>query len=105
MIFAKHSISHEQHFIVISKLEGGNLKAHKLRGYGLPVSRSSTNFWGGIIRVPPYSFNSSRSSSLEPTLFTQSLQVRRAETLFILHFQWITALEERSWNLPGISPL
>src|SRR5947199_8378221 len=36
---------------------------------------------------------------------TQSLQVRRAETLFILHFQWITALEERSWNLPGISPL
>ena len=38
-------------------------------------------------------------------LFTQSLQVRRAETLFILHFQWITALEERSWNLPGISPL
>ena len=39
------------------------------------------------------------------SLFTQSLQVRRAETLFILHFQWITALEERSWNLPGISPL
>src|SRR5205823_1094174 len=38
-------------------------------------------------------------------LITQSLQVRRAETLFILHFQWITALEERSWNLPGISPL
>jgi len=38
-------------------------------------------------------------------LSTQSLQVRRAETLFILHFQWITALEERSWNLPGISPL
>jgi len=37
--------------------------------------------------------------------YTQSLQVRRAETLFILHFQWITALEERSWNLPGISPL
>src|SRR5881398_2160471 len=36
---------------------------------------------------------------------TQSLQVRRAATLFILHFQWITALEERSWNLPGISPL
>ena len=36
---------------------------------------------------------------------TQSLQVRRAETLFILHFQRITALEERSWNLPGIPPL
>jgi DNA invertase Pin-like site-specific DNA recombinase len=48
---------------------GGRPKAHKLRGYSLPVSRSSTNFWGGIICVPPYSFNSSRSSSLEPTLF------------------------------------
>ena len=44
-------------------------------------------------------------SAMLVELISQSLQVRRAETLFILHFQWITALEERSWNLPGISPL
>ena len=36
-------------------------------------------------------------------VITQSLQVQRTVTLFILHFQWITTLEERSWNLPGIS--
>ncbi len=34
-------------------------------------------------------------------LFTQSLQVRPVGALFVLHFQWITALEERSWNLLG----
>jgi hypothetical protein len=35
--------------------------------------------------------------NLEPgpnqVLITQSLQVRRAGTLFVLYFQWITALE------------
>lgn len=34
-------------------------------------------------------------------LITQSLQVRPVGALFVLHFQWITALEERSWNLLG----
>src|SRR5207249_7492113 len=52
-----------------------------------------------------YNDKSNTVDEICKTLNTQSLQVRRAETLFILHFQWITALEERSWNLPGISPL
>jgi len=52
----------------------------------------------------PFSFES-ENRTVRGILSTQSLQVRRAETLFILHFQRITALEERSWNLPGIPPL